>query len=312
MGTAADERVNVLFIAGLGRSGSTLIDRALGAAPGCISVGEVVRLWERGPIENTVCGCGEPFRDCTFWGPVGDKAFGGWDHLDARRMLDLQRHVDRTRFIPLMVTGRGRRYQLLRAEYADHLLRLFRAVADVAGAELVIDSSKDLSTTFLLRTVEGLDLRVVHLVRDSRAVAYSWTKQQAKGGSGGEMDRYSPLTVAARYVFSNLLLQAARLGGVKMKRLRYEDFVADPARATRGLVAFGGAAEPVADHITGRRMAVGPHHSVGGNPMRFTQGTIEIRLDDVWKEKLSAGDRRIVSAVTAPLLLLYRYPLGHG
>ena len=307
MPPAADERVNVLFIAGLGRSGSTLVDRALGEAPGCVSVGELVRLWQRGGVENTTCGCGEQFRSCEFWGPVGDKAYGGWDRLDAARLLRLQRQVDRTRFIPLMATGWGRRYQERRREYAGYLVRLYRAIAAVAGADVIVDSSKDLSTTFLLRTVEELDLRVVHLVRDSRAVAYSWTKQVAKGGSGGEMDRYSPVTVAARYMFANLALHASRLLGLRIRRWRYEDFVDHPATTTEQMAGFGGLATPRIDHIVVRRLAVGAHHSVGGNPMRFNQGAITIRLDDQWKEQLPARDRRIVTAMTAPLLLIYGY-----
>jgi hypothetical protein len=309
MPSAADELVNVLFIAGLGRSGSTVIDRALGASPGCVSVGEVVRLWQRGGVENTQCGCGEPFRSCAFWGPVGDKAYGGWDQLDATQLLGLQRRVDRTRFIPWMVTGWNRRFQAQRAEYADYLVRLFRAMVDVAGADLVIDSSKDLSTTFLLQTIDGLDLSVVHLVRDSRAVAYSWTKQMAKGGSGGEMDRYSPVTIAVRYVFSNILLHGARLLGLRMRRWRYEDFVARPASTTAELLTFGGKSAADLDHIVGDQMTVGPHHSVGGNPMRFSRGAITIRLDDTWMERLASRDRRIVSIMTAPLLVAYGYPL---
>ena len=43
METGPTQPVRVLFIAGLGRSGSTLIDRALGSARGCASLGEVVR-----------------------------------------------------------------------------------------------------------------------------------------------------------------------------------------------------------------------------------------------------------------------------
>ena len=67
---AAGERVaeaapvRVLFIGGLGRSGSTLLDRMLGQLDGVWSVGELVHIWQRGLQENNLCGCGRRFRDC--------------------------------------------------------------------------------------------------------------------------------------------------------------------------------------------------------------------------------------------------------
>jgi hypothetical protein len=303
--------VRVLFIAGLGRSGSTLIDRALGSARGCASLGEVVRLWQRGVAENAICGCGMSFRECAFWGPVGEIAFGGWDTLGDRARR-LQAAVDRTRYIPLMLTGWGRRYQARRRAYATLLQQLFAAIREVSHADLIVDSSKDLSTTFLLGTVEGIEVKVVHLVRDSRAVAYSWTKLVNKGGSGGEMDRYAPTTVALRYLFSNALLEAARWFGVATLRQRYEDFVTDPAGATAKLLEFGGSPDPATAHIDGRVLHAAAHHSVGGNPMRFSKGPIDIRLDREWQDALPRRDRRIVTAMTSPMLLLYRYPIRRG
>jgi hypothetical protein len=299
--------VPVLLISGIGRSGSTLIDRALGAADGCASLGEVVRIWQRGLLEDATCGCGRSFRLCELWGAVGERAFGGWDSLDAAAVLDLQARVDRTRFIPLMVTGWGRRYRRDLAEYGGLLTRLYAAVAEVTGARLVVDSSKDLSTTFLLRTVPGVDVRVVHLVRDSRAVAYSWTKEVSKGGSGGQMDRYAPAIVGMRYLFVNLVLHAARLVGMRCRFVRYEDFVADPATTTSSLLSFGGLADASVGFVTGNSLDLGPHHSLGGNPMRFTHGAVEVRLDDTWRGALPSRDRRIVTTLTWPLLASYRY-----
>jgi hypothetical protein len=37
----------VLFLGGLGRSGTTLVERVLGAIPGACPLGEVVHLWRR-------------------------------------------------------------------------------------------------------------------------------------------------------------------------------------------------------------------------------------------------------------------------
>jgi hypothetical protein len=86
----SSDSVRVLCIGATGQSGSTLLSRLLGALPGFEAVGEVGRIWDKGLIENVTCGCGRPFRDCSFWSRVGDRAFGGWDAVDAAEAARLR------------------------------------------------------------------------------------------------------------------------------------------------------------------------------------------------------------------------------
>ena len=86
----AGGRLRVLYLGGLGRSGSTLIERLIGQLPGVCPVGELVHLWQRGITEGERCGCGEPFRECPFWQQVGKAAFGGWDQVDVSRVAALR------------------------------------------------------------------------------------------------------------------------------------------------------------------------------------------------------------------------------
>ena len=95
-------RVRVLYVGGLGRSGSTLMERLVGQLPGVCAVGELVHLWERGVVADERCGCGEPFGRCPFWLQVGKAAFGGWDEVDVSRVAALRARVDRNRFIPAL------------------------------------------------------------------------------------------------------------------------------------------------------------------------------------------------------------------
>jgi hypothetical protein len=75
------------------------------------------------------------------------------------------------------------------------------------------------------------------------------------------------------------------------------------------LLAYGGVAGADLAFVDGSRLVLGAHHSVGGNPMRFSRGTVEVRLDDAWRDALPARDRRIVTVLTWPLLVAYRYLL---
>src|SRR2546430_17108956 len=80
----------VLYIGGLGRSGTTLLERLLGELPGACALGEVVHLWDRDVRDDERCACGRPFSGCDFWRAVGERAFGGWDRVDVGPGLALR------------------------------------------------------------------------------------------------------------------------------------------------------------------------------------------------------------------------------
>ena len=76
--------MKVLYIAGVGRSGSTLLERMLGAVPGAVNTGELNAIFSRVSQQDQRCGCGEPFSECPFWREVGAEAFGGWEAVTHR------------------------------------------------------------------------------------------------------------------------------------------------------------------------------------------------------------------------------------
>src|SRR5690606_22212736 len=75
----SDSPVKVVCIGGLGRSGTTLLERLLGQLPGVMPLGEITHLWERDIIAYEMCACGATFSYCEFWQRIGEAAFGSWD-----------------------------------------------------------------------------------------------------------------------------------------------------------------------------------------------------------------------------------------
>jgi sulfotransferase family protein len=238
------ERLPVLMIGGLGRSGSTVLDRMLGQVPGFCSVGELVHVWLRGLKEDTLCACQKHFSDCDFWQSVGRDAFGGWERLDPDRMVEWHKSVDRHRYIPQMLAprltpGYNRRLQ----SFSKALEHLYAALSATSGARMIVDSSKHASYAFLLRHVSNVDLRVVHLVRDPRGVAYSWTKRVVRPEiTTGKvyMAVYDPAHMATRWMSHNLLFELLSSTGVPVLRVRYEDLARDPRGWLRRILAFAG------------------------------------------------------------------------
>jgi sulfotransferase family protein len=302
-------RLPVLFIGGLGRSGSTLVDRVLGQTPGVCSVGELVFIWDRALSANELCGCGQPFNECPFWKEVGVAAFGGWDRIDPVVLRARQLRVDRNRYVPAMFAPSiAPAYRRRLEPYAEVVGRLYQAIADVAGARLIVDSSKHASTATFLRHVPGIDPKIVQLFRDPHGVAWSWSKtvERPDATEGiSLMARVGAARIAARWQAYNALLALLRSRGAA---LRYEDFVDRPEEATRRLLALGGLGPGELPQFVGpRRVALDVDHTVAGNPLRFRTGEIEIRADDQWRRSMPPSRRALVSLLSFPSTVVYRY-----
>ena len=267
----------VVFIGGIGRSGSTLLEVLLAATPGLIAVGETVHLWQRGILDGDLCSCGEPFDACPFWRRVGHEAFGSWSPKLAHNALDLQAKVDRTRFVPLTL-GRQTPTRKARLDrYTRLYAELYRAVLTASRAEVVVDSSKHVSLAAALASTGSVDVRVVQLIRDPEAVARAWTKTVARpeSAAGGSMPTISPVRLAGRWTLQNRLFDFVGRRSPRLV-LRYEDLVRDPNATVRKARAFAGldpAPDPVALDSTVERPVV---HSVAGNPLRFGGGPLRI------------------------------------
>ncbi|TIC81861.1 sulfotransferase [Nocardioides sp. GY 10127] len=296
----------VLFLAGIGRSGTTLLERVLGAVPGVVALGETMHLWERGLERGERCGCGETFTVCPFWAAVGEEAFGGWEHVDVARMAHLKRRVDRASRVPVLAAG-GLREEVV--EYAAAYRAVHAAAAKVADASVVVDSSKQVSLGWAL-ALGGADVRLVHCLRDARGVAYSWSQDVARPEAVDDahqsMGRYSAATISALWLLHNVEIEALgrRLPSL---RLRYEDFVDDPLSATRAVLSLVGLGEVDLPHVDEDSFELGVTHSCAGNPMRYTHGRVPVRRDVRWRLSQPRSQRQAVTALTYPMLRRYSY-----
>jgi Sulfotransferase family len=303
--------VKVLYVAGLGRSGSTILANALGQVEGFFSGGELNFIWKHTLIENRLCGCGRPARECPFWGPVFEREFGGQSEALAREMMRLQYSGARTRHIPMMLTEGGR--QKIRArlgEFLGNTGRLYEAIQSVAGSRVIVDTSKEPAYGYALGMVPGIDLRVLHLVRDPRAAAYSWAKKKRQPDSTERefMHQKSPAQSAVLWDAWNTAIEALwRRMPARYLRLRYEDFIADPRRSFEEILNLTDEEDAELPLVGERDVKLGISHTVSGNPNRFDTGTVELRQDRAWQEQMKSRDRALVTALTLPLLARYHY-----
>jgi hypothetical protein len=290
----------ILYIAGWGRSGTTIVDNILNSYDSVVSTGELVYVWQRGLIMDRPCGCGRPFSGCDFWQQVLRVAYGD-RQPDPARVLALARESVRARHAPALLGGR---LPAGAAEYAQIHARLYQAVAQVSRAGLIVDSSKTPSVAALLRRMSGVDPYVLHLVRDPRAVSHSW-RRAAPGP-----DAPTPGTAAAglHWLMRNALIERLGAGSPdRYQRLRYEDFTAQPRAAVERVLAFTGTPVNRGPFVDDSTVRLAVNHNVAGNAGRMRHGDVTLRRDDRWRNEQPRAARWASTAFALPLLHRYGY-----
>ena len=299
------ERVKVLFIMGHGSSGTTILGNALGEADGVFHAGELRTIWAEGLAGTQTCGCGLPLATCPVWSAVVREGFGEPSAGDVARFARMHRWTIRVRNTGRILRARPDRldeWPALQA-YADVATRLYRSIGTVTGARVVVDSSKRTGDAALLRLLPDVDPYLLHVVRDPRAVAYSWSNRstQAPGqlATAGEWLAFSGIGEAVK----------CRLGPGRSLLVRHEDFVRSPGPTVERILRFVGETDAIVPVAGERTVDFGENHTVAGHWSRFNRGLTDIRLATDWRSKQRPADRRLVTAVTFPLLPRYGYPI---
>lgn len=305
--------VRVLYLGGTGRTGSTVLERILGALDGVVSVGEMTWFWYA-MRSGGRCSCHQRYEDCEMWAPILREAFP--DGIDPTEMYRLRMRHD-SRHLPLLGARKLRQPLLDRlGPYPERLARLYSAIASHTGAEIIVDSSKEPHYGYILDSRPELDVRVCHLVRHPSAVAWSWQRQRQETGMGAghEMETRAPWKSAAFYDVSNLGVDSLWGRTDRYMRVRYEDFTADPLQQLEAIRRFAGITAEISTIVESApgespiRFRDDPDaHIAWGNPNRFETGSIAVRNDAEWERAAPPKFAREAWRLCAPVARRYGY-----
>jgi hypothetical protein len=243
---------------------------------------------------------------------VGNRLDRGWAAERVDKMLRLHMRTGRHRILPLVMThtlwGRRRRDA---EEYCRSVVSLYRAISAESDARVIVDSSKVPMTAHLLSWSGLVDLRVVHLVRDSRAHAFAVQRTVPRPEAPGEiMRRTGPLRCSVEWLAFHLMAASLEGRSSRYARLSYEEFARDPQKSLDGLMWLfdrTGSTGVIDRDGDSAVLDFRPWHALSGNPLRFVVGRTPIRLDDEWRAALSARHRWLVTVLTAPGLVYFGY-----
>lgn len=301
--------VKVMYVAGWQRSGTTVVGNVLGSAFGVVHVGELFYLWYPDHPDNE-CGCGEQLSRCGLWSSVLADLGIAWD--ERHRVHDTRLREIRMRHL----RRRARDFRKLGRvpEYSERLGDLYDRAATRSGSSLVVDTSKSPSDGLAAALAPGVELYVLHLVRDPRASAYSWSRGKRHGsdGAGRLMSAKGPLLNSSRWTQVNLLAETYLKRLVPADRyrvVRYEELMDRPRSAFEGIADWVGLDRDALPFSDEAHAVLAPSHTVMGNPNRYQRGQTALALDREWASRMPAGDRWMATLPALPLMRRYGYGL---
>jgi len=298
--------VPLVYIASPSYSGSTLLTFLLNTHPAIGTVGELK--WGAIDLETYRCSCGELLRECPFWATVAERMAARGLPFDLRRpatdfrcrphrLADrLVRARVRAGLCEVLRDGLVRRLPVWRRTWpivAAVNRALIEITLDLQRARLFVDSSKDPVRLKYLLDTGDYDVRVIHLLRDGRAVTHSSIRNKT-----------APADLAAREwvrTHRQIELLERRLGTGRLWRLRYEDLCAEPGATLNSVFRFLGL-EPN-DALAA--LEITPHH-VLGNRMRLSNRSA-VRLNEDWRSALASHHRATFDRLAGVVNRRYGY-----
>ena len=318
----------LVYVLSASHSGSTLLSMLLNTHPAVVTAGEL-KAEHLGDPDRYRCSCHELLKECPFWRTVANRMrsrgheffitdaqthFGSMDSAWVTRLLrPLVRDAltERMRDAALSFSPVWRRGlpRMLRRS-AD----LVHCVAEVADAEVVVESSKlGLRLKYLARC-DDLDITIVRLIRDGRAVALTYMRpdefadaRDAKlrgGGAGVNRDTRLSMDAAAReWRRSNEEAEALlqQLPAVRVIQVHYEDLCHTPVDTVNLIFTQLGLCT-ISSLENFRSL---PHHVIG-NGMRLDTDN-RVVLDDRWRNALVTTELSTFARVAGDLNSRYGY-----
>jgi Sulfotransferase family len=316
-------RRRLAYVLAPSHSGSTLLAMLLGSHPDVATVGEL-NLSAIDDRDRYICSCGQPLRSCPFWKRISAGMGARGIRFDVTRAGTDYRHVPSAyarRLLQPLHRGRlleacrdaglamSRAWRRTVPEVQARNAELVDCISRETGAAVVVDSSKiGVRLKYLLRNPR-LDVRVIRLIRDGRAVAVSYVDPAAfadardprlrGGGTGGSRQgERLPMPAAAREWRRSQEEAAAiirRLPPSQWIETRYEWLCEHTEDTLRAIFRFLGV-----DPDRGRPGFRSAGQHVIGNGMRLDTAA-DVRLDMRWMRAFTERERARFEPVAGAL-----------
>lgn len=308
--------MKLLYVVAPAHSGSTLSDCILGSHPSFVSAGELRFLrWQlersqlvQGSVaDNSLCTCLRDWSDCEFWSEVfvalKDKTgvdisvdpseldlnfFGSFSLADkGGYQRDFTDRLTGLIFKHWLIHGLP--VSLIRwldrsvQNQIENNWKLLDTMSEVAGREVVINSSKRLVEALLLQQYRPNDVWILFLNRDIRRIAASQKKMAIRRGQ-----QFSVRTVLKQStVYRRQVLQCMNsVPELNYIESTYEEIVSGPSDFLSKVVQqMSVDSDYKIQSNSSFWFDPANQHMVDGNAMRY-RGKQAVKMDDRWRQTL--------------------------
>lgn len=265
----------IIYVVGAGHCGSTLLSLALDRHPDVLAVSEISGL------NAEIPGWSKKEEDC--------RQHPFWSRVAMNYQEEFDEDLWSVRF------GALSRRRGSPAEWARRNQNALKSVADTADVSTVVDSSKSPRRLEVLLQESSLDIRVIYLTRDARAITHSYDRKYASLWHGLRK---------LRRVDRQVRLIKQQYPGVPWLTVRYEDMTSNLERSLKQICSFCGLAFD-AEML---RPDTSSFDGIGGNRLRH-EPVKAVNTDMSWEREMPAWKKILVSLIVMNYSRRLGFPL---
>jgi|GEM_PF-895434 len=289
------QSVNLIYLLGAGRSGTTALATLLGGLSDVTTLGEMHQFYDH-IRDGKTCSCGNTLLKCVFWTKVIANL-----PSEIKDNPEVCQHLsDRFEYhssIPKHVVGGHNKEQL--KLYNRNQSLILKASQTIGNTKYVLDSAKYLGRFLSLKKNNDITLKGIYMTRDVRGVINSFSKKVQSSRS--------PLSTILYYYAVNSVSQWIYwLNRKSILKIRYEDLINKPELVIEKLCLFLEINSSVLLEKFSNNEDFEIGHIIGGNRIKKNK-TIKMNFKDSWKTSLSRRVQLIYYVLTLPLMLINKY-----
>lgn len=282
-----DNKYRLIYIAGGGHSGSTLLDMILGTSPEVFSTGEAFfynsynneeldpKLYD---VHKRVCSCGQEFDLCPFWNHVKKVS-------DKRLSVDRRySFLDTVKTIwNILIPWKLFRFDLRNSDDKIFMDSVYKTLND-PEIQYLLDSSKDPRRLLQLEQTFGeKQVKLIFLVRDIRGYINSYTNPKKWRVRDAGLKPENFIRVGLRWIAVNISIKAyITLHNIDAIKIEYDQFAKNPESTLRKIKEKWGLNLPE-DYLSVLQRQT--YHNIHGNLVKFSN-IEKIKWDKSWDAQL--------------------------